>query len=259
MSDTSPRIADLSRSITVGQGVTIAGVIIVVVTGIFGLGAWLQSSRSDVELLQKNTEISEKNKTINEKDKTISDLTTKYDDQKRAVDALTGNLQQAFARVDALETKDELLTRLAGYLQYKDEVNRKLLENVVCSMWKQSEQKRIRLDKQPVRLSYEDLRRGLPPDVEKLLVSQGVSSELLTRLRTNNFLPREEIAGVGPLTVRRPVQVNPYNDPDTAAATVSKSASNVTVIKVITFADGASFEMPQEIAASVHMRADCAP
>ena len=126
-------------------------------------------------------------------------------------------------------------------------------------MWKQSQQKRVQLVRQPIYISPDDLRRGLPPDVEQLLVSQGVSSELLTWLRTNNFLPGEQVVGAEPFAVRRPVEVNPLNNPNEAVGAVTKSASNVRMIKVITFADGVPFEMPQEIAVAVHLRSDCAP
>ena len=114
-------------------------------------------------------------------------------------------------------------------------------------MWKQSQKKRIQLVHQPIRISPDDLRRGLPPDVERLLVSRGVSPELLNRLRTNNFLPGEQVIGTEPLVVRRPVEVNPSNNFNAAVADVSKRASNVEVIKVIKFADGDPFEMPQEL------------
>lgn len=173
MSERSPKIVDVARSITVAQAWTIGGILITLATGIFGLGVWVQSSRGDIELSKKNTEISEK-------DRTIATLNTKSGDLLRTVNALTANLEQAFAANDALKTKAEFLNRLASYLQFHDPTNRKLLEDVVCSMWKQSQQKRIQLVQQPIHISPEDLRRGLPPDVEQLLVSQGVSSDLLT-------------------------------------------------------------------------------
>lgn len=259
MTDMSPRIVDIARAITVGQAVAIGAILIALATGIFGLGGWLQSSRSDIELSNKNTEISKKDKEILEKDGKIDALNNKSGDLQRAVDALKNSLEQALSGNDALKMEVEFLNRLASYLQWHDATNKKLLEDVVCSMWKQSQQNRIRLVQQPVHISPDDLRRGLPPDVEKLLVSQGASSELLTRLRTNNFLSKEQAVGVSPFVVRKPVQVNPFNDPDEAVAAVSKSVSNLRVIKVITFADGLAFEMPQEIAASVHLRSDCAP
>lgn len=59
--------------------------------------------------------------------------------------------------------------------------------------------------------------------------------------------------------MRRPVEVNPFNNANEAVGVVTKSASNVRVIKIVTFADGNAFEMPQEIAVSVHLRSDCAP
>jgi len=113
-------------------------------------------------------------------------------------------------------------------------------------MWKQSETKRIGINKEPIKVSWDDLRYGLSPDIEKFLLSQGIDGNLLGEIRqkTAGFPDLFSVQKI-PAEIQR------------AAATVQKQSSQVNAIKTVI--DGSKFELPPEIAVTVHVREGCAP
>jgi hypothetical protein len=114
-----------SISLSVKQLWALAGLIVTVLGGAFGFGAFVQKTANESSALGKDCE--------------ISDLNTRNVDLQRTVDTLTKGLEQSSSEIDTLTLKSEFLNRLAGYLQGKDDISKKLLVDVVCSMWKQSE------------------------------------------------------------------------------------------------------------------------
>jgi hypothetical protein len=191
----------------------------------------------------------------------ITALTTKNGDLERNVTAITGRLKATLTEAQNLKTKDELLTRLVYYLQSHDETSKKLLTDVVCSMWKESEEHAIRLKQGSIELTPLDLANALPPEVEKILASRGVSDEQLR-------LIREPInsgsASVNPVAdfqkvIRVQQQAMQTMQREQAIVDVTDQAGHVETIKIVSFPDGSQFQIPQEIAAAVHLKPECAP
>jgi hypothetical protein len=193
------------------------------VAAVFGLGVFVQSNIGASLLLAKDRE--------------IVAISTQVRDLTRTVDELTGRLKRAFEEIDSLGVKSEFLNRVASYLQGRDEVSKKLLIDVVCSMWKESEKRTIQLARSPIELTAADLRSGLSPDVIAILATQGISPELLERLRTDNF--PDSLQSVGPIRVLRPDGVS--REQERAVASVKKQIQEVQVIKIINFADGTRY------------------
>jgi hypothetical protein len=247
----APTVRDIGRALTVGQLWAIAVAFVALIGGVFAFGVFVQSVRGSGDAFAKDERIHQLTTELSGKERQNGDL-------QRAVDGLTNQFKMVLDARDALDTKAEFLNRLVSYLQAGDDTSKKLLVDVVCSMWKESQKRRIRLVREPVNVSLESMRRGLPPDVEELMVARGgASREMLQRIRRNDF--PTEAARVGPVTVQRPLAVNPSNNRDQAAATIQKHAQGIEVLKIVSFPDSTNYQMPQEIAAAVHMKNECAP
>lgn len=221
-----------------------ASICATVLAGAFGFGIFVEKTRSEAAVTVKDQEISK--------------LKTGSGDYQRAVEALKRALEDAAGIRQRLETKAELLNRLVGYLQGRDDVSKLLLVDVVCSMWRESQTRRVRLDTEPLRIDERDLVRGLPPDVEKFLITQGVSAKMLDDIK-GATLP-EDVSQVDRLRVPFPDRdVMPSRLTQESLGRVMKLASLAEVIKVVRLSDGSQYQMPQEIALAVHLKPDCAP
>ena len=234
----------------------LGGICITVTGGAAAAGGFVQKMASEIGNLSKDREISR--------------LTGKVEGLERGVDFLKTKLEEQIGHSQALETKGELLNRLVGYLQGKDEVSKTLLVNVVCSMWKESEKKKIRLQQERIQIRSEDIKYGrLDPEIESLLVSRGVSSQTLAIAQTvpprGVELRRQNLASDDPVLQRQlrakddPVLQRELRARDEAVGEVMKYASDVQVIKIVSFPDGTRYQLPQEIATTVHLKPECAP
>jgi hypothetical protein len=231
-------------SLSIAQLWGLAAATVAYTVGVFGFGVFVQKTvDSSADLV---------------KDQQIAKLTTQNGDLQRGLDTLTERLKTAFGEKRWLDTKAELLTRLVFYLQSHDDTSKKLLTDVVCTMWKESEGNKIRVIPGPIQLNFADLQKGLPPDVEKLLLSRGVSESQLRQIRdpgvagstsVGPFPDFQKTIRVQREQVQRAVTIND----------VTRQVGRVEVIKIVTFPDGSQFQMPQEIAAAVHLKPDCAP
>jgi hypothetical protein len=227
-----------SFSLNITQLWVLAATAVAYTVGAFGFGSFVQKTANGSAELVRNQE--------------IATLTTQNGDLQRGVDALTDRLKTAFSEKQQLKAKAELLTRLVFYLQSHDDTSKKLLIDVACSMWKESEGHTIQIIPGPIQFSPLDLTNGLPPDVEKLLISRGVSNEQLRQIR--------EPVNSGSANVEKTIRVQRQQMQRAQAITdVTRQAGLVEVIKTITFPDGSQFQMPQEIAAAVHLKPECAP
>lgn len=247
-------VRDLLRSLTLSQAWAIGAAVVALLGGTFGLGAFIQSSRDD----GKVNELTAKQATANlEKDHTIADLETKNSDLKRTIDTLKGALESALNQKESLDGKAEFLNRYLSYVQGPNGVSKKLLVDVVCLMWKETQKRRIQIDRQPVEISVDKINRGLDQDTQRLLSKSGVSPETIERIRQ----PEAFVVGrfaVSPSVVKvDPTQVLRVRDE--AVTTLQRQIQDVKVIKIITFFDGSRYQMPDEIAVAVHTKPECAP
>jgi hypothetical protein len=222
-------------------GAAIGSLIVLVVGGVFGLGVFVQNTVNGSAMLIKDGQ--------------LATLNTKNSDLERTVDALTKRLEGTLSEKDDLITKSEFLTRLVSYLQDSgvDGFSKTLLVNAVCSMWKESEKRKLKLEREPLRLTTGNTQYGLAPDIEDLLRARGVSENTLAILRAGD-------PSVVSNSDRARVE-KPPNQAQRARAIddVQKPAKDVVLIKIVHFSDGSSYPVPQEIATVVHSKSECAP
>jgi hypothetical protein len=96
---------------------------------------------------------------LNSKDRDLADST-------HAIDALKSSLTQALTVRDLNAQKSEFLNSYVLYLKNPRGDGKKLFKDVVCSMWKESESRRIQICQEPVAVSLNDVQRGLDPDTK---------------------------------------------------------------------------------------------
>src|SRR5262249_30318513 len=150
---------------------------------------------------------------------------------KQLTKALTDGLRDK----TAVEAKAEFLTRFVYYTVSDDDMSKKLLVDTVCSMWKQSETKRVGVSQGPISVSLDEFRRGISPDVREYLVAHGVDSNLITQIQDTVSM----LSGDGQL-----FNVSKKPALDRAIAIVQKQSSHLALIKTVAFADGSRFELP---------------
>jgi hypothetical protein len=228
---------ELLKILTVGQAWALIACLVAIVVGSAALGGWAQSAHDDDKLAEKNA--------------TIQDLKTHQSQDTANVDAARNTLKAMEASDRALRGKAEFLERFLAYKLNGADTTKNLFINHVCALWKQSQELSIHLDKAPLNLSDFDLRRGLAPEVRKLLIDNGVP---------NSFL--DQASGPEPARVQ-PIGAPPdvTRTPASAIANVQKvvHGNDMRLLKIVHFFDGTSYEVPNEVAAAVHANKDCAP
>lgn len=261
--NTEPKITllDLLRSLTVPQAWAIGVAVLGLVMGSFAFGVLIESGRGRIVANSKDAEIAALTSTLSttrlEKDQTIANLHTKNGELNRVVEALKGTLSSTLTGKELFEGKAEFLNRYVAYVQTKNDVSKKLLVDVVCSMWKETQKRRIQVQRSPIVIPVDNILRGLDSDTEQLLLRNGVAQEVLSRIQR----PDTRSTAVGPfssISKSADVQRNTTVQRDAIAA-LQKSTQSISIIKVITFFDGSQYQMPQEIAVAVHMKSECAP
>ena len=257
--------SQLVASLTTVQLVAIIAAIVAILGGAFSFGMLIQGSRDDSTLNGKDREIANGNTSLAAANlasaQTVGDL-------RRVVETLKATADQALTERDLLEGKAEFLNRYLSYLEDPNPtgISRKLFSDLVCALWKDSQKRRVRIERKPVEVSQFDIRRGLDPDTERLLLTNGVPADLIERVKhpeafANQSSPSVQrdtglLARVNPTaTPRVNPTVNPQSVADNAMATVSKVSSGITVIKTVTFFDGTAYQVPQLIAVEVSLRA----
>jgi hypothetical protein len=228
-SQPSPTLRSLLGSLTVVQAWAIGGAIVSIVVSCFLVGVFAESVKNAAE---------------------VDRLSNRNTDLQRSVNDLTSTLKSVLNERRMIEGKAEFLNRYVSYLVGHDDISKQLLVNVVCTLWKDSETRRIRIDGQRL-ISPADINGEMSPDVRDLLIRYGVSPDLLSRIRQNNV---QRFAQAQPFArVNRPFQIQRQ----VALAEVEKQTSNIRVVKIITFYDGSAYQMPQEIAVAVHTKSEC--
>jgi hypothetical protein len=231
---------------------------VILIVGLVAFGGWLQSARDDDKITEKNLKITnltadknrlsaaldQANQTINsDKDK----LTASIDKINQTVQSAGGILQQAQADRQALESKTEFLERYLSYNLAPESSARQLFINYVCALWKGSEERKVGITQSAVDLTPAMLQSGLSPELRDYLLQHGISDLFIQRASS-------------PVVSRSPF-VSPVVSPtpQEAIATIQKQVSNLTVIKIVHFYDGTSYQVPEEIALAVHTQPSCAP
>jgi len=195
----TPRLRDLLILLRVGQIWTIGAALAALVVGAFLFGGVVEGFSDQVRVIK------------------LSDINSKL---RRENDALQSSLTSAQSSLASAQHqaamvngKAEFLNRYVQYLANHDALSKKLFVEVVCSLWKESEER--------------VLHPGAP----------SFSTTIVTG-------PPFAIVNPSSVANRRPF------------ATVAKPASHREV-KTVTFFDGTTYDMPQEIAIAVHADNSC--
>ncbi|MGJ4961339.1 hypothetical protein [Bradyrhizobium sp. HKCCYLRH3061] len=228
-------LLDLLKILTPGQVWALLGCVVAIVVASVSIGSWAQSAHDDEKIAEKNA--------------LIQDLKSRSGQDTANVEAARSSLKIMQANVRALRGKAEFLDRFLAYELSARDPAKQLFINYVCALWKQSQELSIHIDRAPLNLSEWDLRSGLTPEVRQFLSQNGVPDHLLDQ-------------AAGPDTAR----VFP-NIPDitrTPSFAVNKiqgilQGGNLTLQKRVRLFDDTTYEVPNEIAAAVHEKKDCAP
>lgn len=233
------------RRLSAKQWWGLGAAIVTLVVGLVALGGWVQASRDD-------DKIAEKNRTISRLSAEKNTATGQLNDAQRNLASVTAMLKQSASDQDALAGKAEFLERFLSYELAPESVSRKLFVDYVCALWKQSERHRVQIDRSPLHITDDQLRMGISPELRSFLIQSGVSEFFLQRASS----PAPAPAQVFPSVSRTPV-VSPT--PGEAIATVQKQIQGMVLTKTIHFYDGTTYTVPQDVAFEVHNRPNCGP
>jgi hypothetical protein len=175
-------------------------------------------------------------------------------DLQRGLEGLGQALKSSEITRQSLEGEVEFLNRYLSYATSPNDASKATFINLVCALWKESEKRRVHIDRSPLDIPQIQIQNGLSPELRALLERYGISRETLDRASQPSVVVQP--VGVAPFTINRTAPNFPAQE---AVATIQKQARNIGLIKVVTFADGLRFEVPPEIALTVHTRADCSP
>jgi len=248
--DRTPLVV-LLRSLTVGQAWGIAVAIVALIGGSAGIGALVQSVHDEEKVAQKDRTISE---LTDQKNSTVAELKDRerqaLDRERQAtanVEGVTSVLANMQARERALKGKAEFLERFLTYRLQPSDLSKKLFVDHVCALWRQSQELSIHVEFGRLDVTPFDLRRGLTPEVRKFLEANGVSGSLL-----------DQAAGPEPARVF-PQAPQVTRTPANAIEQLEGQVQGVMLKKGVTFFDGATYRVPDEIAVAVHGNSNCAP
>jgi hypothetical protein len=233
--------------LTVGQSWTLAVTAAGLLVGAVTLGGFIQKAQGDAQAAVLERAISD----VNTKNNSLS---TEIGDLKRGLDTLGKMLRNSESNEQSLKGEVEFLNRYLSYQIRPNDASKALFVNMVCAMWRESARRRVRIDHVPLRITSDQLQRGLSAEIRGLLVQHGVSSTTIQKAAGPPVIERQ--VGVAPFVVRRD---EPNPDVQRAISEVQKQAGAIGLTKTVTFPDGLSFDIPPEIAFVVHTRTDCAP
>jgi len=155
---------------------------------------------------------------------------------------LDGVIAHSKAELATQRTKAELLTRLNAFLERGSAAEKKRLSDVVCLIWKESQERKISVVQGTMQLPT--ITESLSPSVRALLISQGISAQDLDSLR------RAGSGIVSPTDIARKQNIEKQ---------VQRVVNSTPLVREFEYGDATRVRIPQEVAADVHMRKDCAP
>jgi hypothetical protein len=235
MADHDDSLGALVGRMSPAQLWSVAVALVAVLGGAFGLGVFVQNTRNDRVLLEKERESGE----------VEAELQTHKAQLKAAQDALT--LESDL--IAQLNAKARFLAQYVTYLRQPGETSKKVFVDLVCGMWREDQRRRIRLERAPLQLTAADLLRGASPDVQRVLEESGVPLQLVVDIRR---LERTRVT-------RSPRVTKESAEAGRLQNELQSSLANVALAKIVTFSETESYVLPDEVAASVHLRTDCKP
>ena len=249
MSENIPSIRQIIGALRPGQLWAIGGAVATVVLGSFGLGAFVELTRSETDLLGKDRE--------------IATLQRGVSDFENALKVARAELQRAADRHQMAESKNEFLNRYVAFLLVGDELTKKLFADFVCVMWRESQERKLHLDRGRIRISLEDLTTRITPEVQRLLEEHGIDRQTLNQLHVLSVeerrlgTPRDGAPDVSKAASSERAQIR--RDLSRLEKNIAPKLNKVVVTKTVRFFDGTTYDVPAPVAIIVHDRNDCVP
>jgi hypothetical protein len=200
-----------------------------VLLGAVSLGGWVQSVRDESK---------------------SAGLQSKLDEANGKIESMVGMLSDANKRERAVATKLEFLDRFLSYRNAaSDTAAKTTFIGFVCALWRDSQERKVHFDERPLELSPSQFRSGLSPELKKFLSSKGIP-EIFFQNAQNNTVPQTS-----------PIISKPVVGPSSGEAidAIQKVVASEHLVKIVSFYDGTSYRVPDEIAFAVHTDPQCRP
>ncbi len=240
----------------------LSGVLIGVVLGAAGVGDNLMryfagDGRQGRELTELSSRLGELRHDLTSRER---ELSAERQERKEVVSSLKAKLEASEWTSFAATLKGDFLTRFLAYEQAKSEASRRQLVDAICALRSQGKSARMTLASAPLELSVEELRRGLAPEFEQLLVQHNVPQDLLARARRSAPLPT--IPAVTPFNVfdvQRAAQSRRFamREEHEAIAALQRHVQKIRQVRAVKFLDGTEYAIPQEVGRLMLSRRDC--
>jgi hypothetical protein len=230
-------LRDILASLTPGQAWSIAAAAVAIIVGAFVFGVFVETTTGERELLDR--------------EKRIAELESTLESRESELETATRVLEVQASLVQELDAKSRFLGQYVTYLRDRSSQSKKIFVDLVCGMWREDQQRRIKLTRAPVGMTSAELLRGVSPDVERVLRQSGVPINHVQRIQR---LERASVGRVGPLDIRKP-----SDEGRRLRGELDRSLQATTIVKVVSFSETERYVLPDEVAATVHLRTDCAP
>ncbi|RZN09241.1 hypothetical protein CWO91_18385 [Bradyrhizobium genosp. SA-3] len=283
-------------SLKPGQLWALLGVMAVLLFGSFSLGSFIATLRKDLEVneakgvvakFERDKELAIAKKDLEINDAKIAAAKTERDNEviiakkdleineakglaarlekdkqhlNETLDQAKGLLDTQKFQLQQLVLKSDFLHRYYSYVVSNENPGEvKLFSDVVCILWKRSQEARLNIRPDTVFLTPSALRRGLDQATKDELTKHGINydeivkdlRDLDTQVQRTTKSPRI----YGPSSAAWELARKEHQSKEYSIADKLRS---VPPRKLITFSE-VTYEVPQRVAEVVHNRNDCAP
>lgn len=243
---------------------TLVAGLIGVVLGAAGVGhnilqQFTPDARQARELRQFAERMEELRKDLAGREK---ELAAERQERKEAVGVLRASLEGAERAAASAAAGAAFMGRLLAYEQNKTDAARAELIDALCSLRTRATDARIALLRSPLEVSQSEIREGVRPELEQVLLQGGVSAELMARIRRNaTQVPLPQVTAYNVSEVQRAAQLRraAARDAHEALAAVQRGAQTIEIVRAVKFADGTEYAVPRDVALFARARKDCSP
>ena len=239
---------------------TIAGAAIGFLAGAIAFDGGLQISREPSDAVKRALEVTQLSGRVEDLSRDLEarekELAAEREARRQAVDAARGDTAAAQLKAGFLDS--HLSHELA-----RSEASRARLTDAVCNVIRQSQATRTTISSLPLTLTDAQIRAGVRPEVERLLLASGVPAELIARAsRKPTEVPvPAAVTQFNVLQVQRAAQARRQVERDAreAVAAIQQQAQNAAIVWAVRFSDGSQFGVPEDVALGLHAIKDCRP
>lgn len=214
-----------------GQLWGLLGSICGVLVGAFALGVFVQTTKTDRDLLKRDSNIVRLEEDLRKRNEEIR--------HKKA------RLDSAELQLRLLNTKTRFQQQYLTYLQGRGsdrELAKKLFVDLICGMWRKDQEQRIAVEQEPLGLTMQDLSHGASPELSEFLRRQ-IPDVQIHKLNRGHY----------------PEVMRDLKQEPALIEEIDRRLTSTKLFKIVKFSNDESYVLPNEIAAAVHNRPDCAP